>query len=352
MSEQWKRISPADPELAYCGRIDFENKEAPVFVYACSSVRFVTDSKTGKIDIENKHSYFENSVGLLVDGECKAKLVLKDEGITTADLTPYMDGEKHEYTIYKRMDACHYYTFLGLELDREAHLYPVSPAPTRKIEVYGDSVSAGEVSEAEHCVASPDPEGHNGIYSNSFYSYSWMTARKLGAQIHDIAQGGIALMDGYGYFNMPDAKGMLSRYDKIQYQPSLGATKDWDFEQYTPQVVIVAIGQNDNHPIDYMAQDYEGEDAKKWRAEYLRFIRIIQDKYPGVHVVLTTTILGHDVSWDKAIDQVCRDAADDHVHHFLYEKNGCGTPGHIRKSEAEKMSDELSAFIQSLNIAW
>lgn len=47
---------------------------------------------------------------------------------------------------------------------------------------------AGEVSEAVDYVEKEDPE-HNGEYSNSWYSYSWMTARKLGAQIHDIAQG-------------------------------------------------------------------------------------------------------------------------------------------------------------------
>ena len=47
-----------------------------------------------------------------------------------------------------------------------------------------------------------DPE-HQGGYSNSWYSYAWMTARMLNAQIHDIAQGGIALMDGQGWFHEP-----------------------------------------------------------------------------------------------------------------------------------------------------
>ena len=66
--------------------------------------------------------------------------------------------------------------------------------PERKIEVYGDSVYAGEVSEAVEYTGKEDPE-YNGEYSNSWYSYAWMTARKLNAQIHDIAQGGIALKD-------------------------------------------------------------------------------------------------------------------------------------------------------------
>lgn len=76
----------------------------------------------------------------------------------------------------------------ALELSRGSVLLPPSEKPNRRIEVYGDSVSAGEVSEAVDYVGKEDPE-HNGEYSNSWYSYIWMTARKLGAQIHDIAQG-------------------------------------------------------------------------------------------------------------------------------------------------------------------
>ena len=51
-----------------------------------------------------------------------------------------------------------------------------------------------------------------------------------------------------------------------------------------------------------------------------------------------------------SIDSVCRDLqrTDGHIHHFLYEKNGCGTPGHIRANEAEGMARELSAFIEGL----
>ena len=45
------------------------------------------------------------------------------------------------------------------------------PLPERRIKVYGDSVSAGEVSEAVDYTRKEDPE-HNGEYSNSWYSYA------------------------------------------------------------------------------------------------------------------------------------------------------------------------------------
>ena len=56
----------------------------------------------------------------------------------------------------------------------------------------------------------------------------------------------------------------------------------------------------------------------------------------------------HHENWDKSIDMVCRELADEKVYHFLYSQNGSGTPGHIRAPEAERMARELSGFINAL----
>lgn len=347
MNEKAKLILPSDPAFVYSGRIDFDKKDAPVLVFPCTSIRFVMNGRIGRIQIENNHLCWENSLGILVDGELKERMVLPESGSAALDFSRYLDGNEHEITIFKRQDACHYVTFLGLIVEKDATVKRGAENPARRIEVYGDSVSAGEVSEAVDYVGKPDPE-HNGEFSNSYYSYGWICARKLEAEIHDIAQGGISLLDREGYFAAPDYVGMLSCYDKIQYNPQLGERKDWDFSKYIPHVVIVAIGQNDAHPVNYMAEEYEGEHAAFWRAEYGRFIRSLREKYPHAHIILTTTILGHDSAWDHAIDEVARELQDEWVHHFLYTKNGCGTPGHIRIPEAEEMAGELAAFIQSL----
>ena len=244
MNSKW--IKPSDPVFDYTGRIDFDNTDAPVLVYACSSIGFRTDAQSAYVMFDNKHSYYENSIGVTVNGEYRGKIVLHDgertqgeniqdidklkmtfESLPTSDLrvydlTPYLDGKENEILLFKRMDACHYVTFLGLITDEGTVHKSKSPKPARRIEVYGDSVSCGEVSEAIDRCGMDDPEGHNGIYSNSYYSYSWILARKMGASIHDISQGGISLFDGDGYFDMPNTKGMLSCYDKITYNPSLG----------------------------------------------------------------------------------------------------------------------------------
>ena len=175
-----------------------------------------------------------------------------------------------------------------------------------------------------------------------------MTARNLHAQLHDSSQGGIALLDKTGWFMAPDYLGVESCYDKIEYQPELSEVKPWDFSRYTPNVVILAFGQNDNHPEDYMAEDYNSARSENWRQHYRRFLEHLMEVYPKATFILTTTILEHNENWDISIEEVCKTVNSPRVHHFLYSQNGKGTPGHIRIPEAEQMSKELTAFIESL----
>ena len=351
-------VLPDHEGLKYSGRIDFENAQAPVFVYAGSyvSIRF-SGSCIGVI-ISNHRSYGSNYVGYILDG-VQGKFLLEpsnglhesSNGLHDEERQGYCLGkdlgnEEHELLLFKRMDACHYFTFHGFELEDGSSVLTPPEMPKRRIEVFGDSVSCGEVSEAVDYVGKEDPE-HDGEFSNSWYSYSWITARKLNAELHITSQGGAALLDKTGWFCGPDFVGMESIYDKIQYNPQLGALKSWDFSRWTPHVVVLAIGQNDANPENCMAEDYESEKAVNWRKHYRAFIEKLMELYPKAGFVLTTTILGHDPAWDRAIDDICREIDSPRVHHFLYEKNGCGTPGHIRIPEAEKMAEELSTFIDS-----
>ncbi|MCI6345657.1 MAG: hypothetical protein MR777_04665 [Succinatimonas sp.] len=79
-----------------------------------------------------------------------------------------------------------------------------------------------------------------------------MCARKLGAKLHDIAQGGIALLDKTGWFHHPDYIGMESVYDKVHYNPYINPVTTWDFSKFRPHVVVIAIGQNESHPKDFI----------------------------------------------------------------------------------------------------
>ena len=288
-------------------------------------------------------------MGARVDGVQKCYQLNDDENTTVITLLDSEDTDKeHEILFFKRMD-CHEITLEELVLSDNAMLIPYEKKPCLKMEVYGDSVSAGEVSEAVDYVGKVDPV-HDGHFSNSYYSYSWMCARKLGAKLHDIAQGGIALLDKTGWFHHPDYIGMESVYDKVHYNPYINPVTTWDFSKFRPHVVVIAIGQNESHPKDFIKDEPNGEKTVLWKNTYKKFLRHLMEIYPKTHFILTTTILEHDISVDKAIDEVASDFSSPLVHRFYYSKNGCGTKGHVRISEADAMSDELAFFISTLHI--
>ena len=59
---------------------------------------------------------------------------------------------------FKRQDGCHELVIRGLELWEGSHLLDLPGRPDRRIEIYGDSVSAGEVSEATEYAGMPEAE--------------------------------------------------------------------------------------------------------------------------------------------------------------------------------------------------
>ena len=58
------RIMPESEKLQYSGRIDWADRNAPVFVFPCTSVRMRFTGDTLKVYVRNKKAYWENYLGL------------------------------------------------------------------------------------------------------------------------------------------------------------------------------------------------------------------------------------------------------------------------------------------------
>lgn len=374
-------IFPNDPAIRTMGRIDDDDPERPVWVYPYTQAAFRFTGTSLTVTLINHWCYGDSHIGVIIDGaETKVRIPSGADGAHGASYGPvtlvladHLPDIVHEAVVFKRQDGQHYLELLGFGVDAGAQVMPPSAAePSRRIEVFGDSVSCGERNEAILYAGKGDPDVDLSSYSDSWRSYAAITARALGAQVHVTAQGGASLLDGIGWFNGPDYIGMEGIWDRIEYNPVLGAAKPWDFSRYSPHVVVVAIGQNDSHPHDFMADDYDGAEARHWRTRYVDFLRAIHGMYPQATLICTTTVLCHDPSWDRAIDEAVRTfnetiangsvtsfghttvnnvppmKAGAIAHHFLYSRNGSATPGHPRVPEHEEMARELVEFIGSL----
>lgn len=335
--------------LRYMGRTELYGG-FPRFVFAGTGVTLRFIGTSAACVIRNHRFYNVMELGVIIDGrQTKVTFEHKEEDITLV-LAEDLDDCEHEIVLYKRQDATHYFEFKGFILSEGAKTLDAAPLPLRRMECYGDSVSAGAVVEAVEYTASCDPEGHDGIYDNAWLSYSMITARNLGAQLNNIAQGGIAIFDKTGYYHCPDHIGMETAYNKVCYFPEAeGGMTEWDFSKYTPQVVLFAVGQNDPHNEGHEDFDITDSDyRRKWKDAYKSIILDLRGKYPKARFILLLTVLQHSPEWDKAVDEIAEELADEKITHFMFRRTGKATPGHPRITEQYEMAEELTAYISGM----
>ena len=337
-------FTPDNGAFYYMGRVG-GTKSEPMFIYAGSNVRCKFSGTYVKLRIKNIPMGEYYAVGAVIDG-VQYKIDLsgspEEQTVTVAEKLP--EGE-HSFMLFKRMGAAHYFSLSGFETDGE--LIQQDYSFDIKLEYYGDSVSAGEVTEAVFYEGHSDPENHKGVYDNSYFSYTFSLARKLNAEFYNNSQGGLALFDKTGYFCGPELetmKGLEFTYDKLSYVPYAPCgVSDWDFSKYNPDIVIFAIGQNDANPDPEAI--HNPEYSEKWKGKYKEIVGELRGKYNNPKFILITTLLMHDPKWDEVIGEIA-DELGYGVYHYMFKRNGAATPGHPRITEQEEMALELEKFIR------
>ena len=131
-----KTIPMTDPLLRFTGRIGLEDPERPFFIYPCSSVALRFTGRTLRVALENLHSYYENRLGVIVNGVQSA--VLLQPGEQVIDLSGLLTAGENEVLIFKRQDCCHAYRLQEIILSKDAVLLPLLPRPARRMEVYAE----------------------------------------------------------------------------------------------------------------------------------------------------------------------------------------------------------------------
>lgn len=332
------------PKFNFSGRIDFSDPEMPLFVWPGSYITFSFEGIGISLKLENQRHWNGRRIGIVCDGE--EKLIDLSDGIQTVALADGLSSGRHDCCIYKPMSGG-YIRLMGLDLGSGRLLDPL-PKPKKRIEFYGDSVTAGDVVDADEYEGKPDPDGNNGQWDNSWHTYAMRVGRMLPAEVYNTSQGGIAVLDGTGYFEMPHMKGLESCYDKLKYCSCDEITK-WDFPRFRPHVIVFAVGQNDNNPNPDCIYDKVFYRAK-WEERYIDIINGARKFSPNATIILALTLLNHDPAWDEAIEEIKDKMGGEKnkVYHFVYTRCGRATPGHPRNNEQIEMANELAVFLNSL----
>lgn len=359
-------FSADNRKINYTGRIDFSDSKKPILIYAGSFLCFKFTGNHLAISLSSISFEQDIWIGYILDGKEHTILLKADnytEIIKTDSVLPQFNRKtklvKHEipvetdygthtFTLFKRMDGTHIMTFEGLYLDEKENLTDQPPLPSRKLEFYGDSVCCGSVCEASEYTGIVDPPDHNCQYDNAWQSFPMITGRLLNARVHNVSQGGLALLNGSGYCFGPVFPGLETIYSQLQYISYLPVS-EWNFSDYCPNVVIIAIGQNDPHSEGNPDRSINDSAFRIiWKNTYKKIICSLMDKYPNAVFILTTTTLSHDENWDIAIDEIISEMKSSKIFRNRFKRNGKATQGHPRICEQEEMAAELAQFIISL----
>ena len=334
------KITPDNPNFNYSGRVNWEDNQAPAFSYPGTAVEFKFTGTSLKVELSEGGWGGENYIDVYLNDNPEPitiKLQKKLGRSVTYDIASGLENKVHKAVIVKRND---YVTgeFKLNSITIEGELLPTDPDSPRKIEVYGDSISAGAAVEYEQ-IGVQDPDGSNDHLADANDSYASMIARNYDAELSLIAQSGASLIDGFGYWHQ--GTGMEAFYDK--YAP-LDDAPLWDFSKYNPDLVIIALGQNDSATIA-IDQDLT---AQAWKDRYKKFIANLRTKYPDAYFVGMFPNMYHDRQWDTyltdAIAEYRQEYNDERVFSLIHEQV---TPGHPRISEQQLMADTLQEFIDN-----
>lgn len=142
-------------------------------------------------------------------------------------------------------------------------LLPPPPAPERRIEVIGDSISVGAGLEGGPANCAADKHS-----TDNFYAYGSVAARAVQADVVTVAYSGIGVYRSYGGDLV-----MPARYDRAV--PNEDAA--WNFSGYQPHVVVINLGTNDFN---------SGNPGRAFLDAYVAFAKHVRAKYPGAHFIL------------------------------------------------------------------
>ena len=339
-SEHSAKISADNANFNYSGRVNWQDPQAPAFGFPGTVVEFRFTGTSLKLELSEDNWGDGNYLDIYLDDNPNPKTIELKPGDSQPiiyNVAEGLENKVHQAVIVKRNDyMTGEFNFHGIIIDGQ--LRSANPDSPRKIEVYGDSISAGAVVEYE-ATGVRDPEGNNNHLSNAYYSYASILARNYDAELSLVAQSGASLMDGFGFWNQ--GTGAESFYDKLK---PLKDSPEWDFSNYHPDLVIIALGQNDSGSIR-IGRDVS---AESWKKHYKQLIANLRAKYPETYFIGMFPNMYHDRAWDnyitEAIAEYREEYNDDRVFSLIHEQV---TPGHPRIGEQQQMSDTLIEFIDT-----
>ena len=322
-------ISADDPNIAFIGRFDLSDNRKPVFMYSGCNIRTVFRGTS--VEMIMKDDSMRNAFTVIIDDSLFVITANSNDSIYL--LAQGLQNGKHKLNIIRRTEwHGGNTTFLGFRVDKGKGL-DRPEIKERKMEFIGNSYTCGYGNEGK------SREEHFAYETeNNYMTYGAIAARALNAEYLTVCRSGIGIWQGYGGgkdFTMP----------RFYNEVNLGSTKEWDFSQYQPQLVVIDLGGND------LSVEL---DSGKFISTSVEFLERIRSNYPAARIICAAgpSTPGEDwLKWRRYLHSVVEQFGkqDPQVYYFefsTFEPNG--SDWHPNVAEHSRMADELIPYIREL----
>lgn len=323
-------IFPAnDTRIVTMGRVDWTLPDQPAFYWPSTGfqVKFTgTTLKAQITELGNNHLY------VIVDEEEPVKIEIPGGSGTSTLLTlaSGLDAGEHEVRVIKVTELhgwnCNGFRLSEIQTDTGETLLQATALPEKKIEFYGDSITAGL--GIDH---PSDPNAQAPEYTNNYKTYAAVTARTLDADYRVAAVSGIGISKGFTEdFNMPDIWDDVNfdHRDSIKYE---------GFAGWQPDLVVVNLMQNDSST---GAAASFGDAVVK--STYKSFIQSLRAVYPDADILCIlggmNAVNSSYPSYIQSVVSDLNDEGDNHVYAYILPYIN---ENHPTAAQNERMADLL-----------
>lgn len=337
-------VKPGNHNITYMGRIAVEEDSVSIFWPGSSAtIRFRGANVSVIMKSLRNPGYFY----AIVDNDAsKAFKFETDSTKKIISLTNHLNAGEHTLMVYKLSNCTSEDRIYGFEIDDNPQLLTPKKLPSRKIEFFGNSITAGHgVDRPEGMRDSGKPE-----HFNNYYTYAALTARHFNAQYSCIARSGIGIMLSWFPEIMPEVYNRLNPAD---------STFKWNFNKFHPDIVVINLFQNDSWLVNkpehaqFRARFGDTKPTEEFIIKsYRDFVSTIRSKYHKAHIIcalgtMDATIEGS--KWPEYIQKAVTSLNDRKIHIIIFPYKN--TPGHPTRNEQQVMANQLIKFIEK-EINW
>ena len=336
-------IDYSNSEIEYSGRIDSSKMTGAELCWSGSSVKINFEGES--LSAQMKDETGDNYYNIIIDND-SLFILHTDTTKRYYQLASGLSKGKHTIEIFKRTEWDRGKTsFYGFQIEGNPKLLPKSKPYKRKMEFYGNSITAGYAVEDTSDKDSPDS-----TFTNNYVSYAAITARHFDAEYQCICRSGIGITVSWIPLIMPEL------YDRLN--PTDSDSK-WDFSKYSPDIVVINLFQNDSWLVnmpdfeEYKTRfgDEVPDDGYLINA-YQEFLSNIRNHYPKAHIICSLGCMDavkEGSKWPDYIKTAATNLNDKMIYtHFMPYIEATAHPS---IQDQETMANDLIRFIED-TIDW